>query len=187
MVQWLLEYGGAQIIDTDEEGGSVWTDNRQHTYYGLPAKPVGAYIGYYDGEYAPYGDIVELTAMLCVLVLHGGPPESLAQDMAPPLQQIVEDGARLRARLPAYLAQRRALLDAHCPPGCRRSGTWCTATRSPPPPTSSGPQGSGHSCNVLNARGLREASPLSAALRACVRSASDAHSIISHAAMVLQY
>jgi hypothetical protein len=26
-----------------------------------------------------------------------------------------KDGVRLRARLPAYLAQRRALLDAHCP------------------------------------------------------------------------
>jgi hypothetical protein len=39
----------------------------------------------------------------------------LTADIAPPLQQIVQDGARLRARLPAYLAQRRALLDAHCP------------------------------------------------------------------------
>jgi hypothetical protein len=43
------------------------------------------------------------------------PPESLAKYLAPPLQQIVQDGARLRARLPAYLTQRRALLDAHCP------------------------------------------------------------------------
>jgi hypothetical protein len=31
------------------------------------------------------------------------------------LQRIVQDGTRLRARLPAYLAQRRALVDAHCP------------------------------------------------------------------------
>jgi hypothetical protein len=28
---------------------------------------------------------------------------------------VVQEGARVRARLPAYLAQRRALLDAHCP------------------------------------------------------------------------
>jgi hypothetical protein len=28
---------------------------------------------------------------------------------------VVEEGARLRAALPAYLAQRRALLDVHCP------------------------------------------------------------------------
>jgi hypothetical protein len=26
----------------------------------------------------------------------------------------MEEGARLRARLPAYLARRRAILDAHC-------------------------------------------------------------------------
>jgi hypothetical protein len=69
-----------------------------------------------DGDYVPaYGDTVELTAMLRVMVLHGGPPGSLTAELAPPLQQIVQDGARLRAQLPVYLTQRRALLDAHCP------------------------------------------------------------------------
>jgi hypothetical protein len=74
-----------------------------------------------DGEYVPdevivpNGEIVTLTAMLRVMVLHGGPPASLTQVLAPPFQKIVQDGARLRARLPAYLTQRRALLDAHCP------------------------------------------------------------------------
>jgi hypothetical protein len=29
--------------------------------------------------------------------------------------RLVQEGARLRARLPAYLAQRRTLLDAHFP------------------------------------------------------------------------
>jgi hypothetical protein len=55
--------------------------------------------------------------MLRVMVLHGGPhdQESLIARLAPPFQQILQDGARLRARLPAYLAQRRTLLDAHCP------------------------------------------------------------------------
>jgi hypothetical protein len=82
----------------------------------LPAKLIGAYVEYDDGEDTLInGDFVALTAMLCVMVLYGGPPESLAQDLVPPFQQIVQDGARLRARLPAYLAQRRALLDAHCP------------------------------------------------------------------------
>jgi hypothetical protein len=28
---------------------------------------------------------------------------------------MVQEGARLRARLPAYLVRRQALLDAHCP------------------------------------------------------------------------
>jgi hypothetical protein len=83
-----------------------------------------------DGEYVPDvladphdldrswqdpDDIETITAVLRVMVLHGGPPESLTAELAPPLQQIVQDGARLRARLPAYLARRRALLDAHCP------------------------------------------------------------------------
>jgi hypothetical protein len=36
----------------------------------------------------------------------------------PPYPQwttLVQEGVRLRAQLPAYLAQRRALLDKHCP------------------------------------------------------------------------
>jgi hypothetical protein len=58
---------------------------------------------------------VAITAVLRVMVLHGGPPKSLTAELMPPLQQIVQDGARLRARLPTYLAERRTLLDAHCP------------------------------------------------------------------------
>jgi hypothetical protein len=134
MVQWLLEHGGAQFTDTNNEGNSVWTVRR---YHGLPALLRCAYTkgddGKYvtvDGEYVPADpvdphdpdgswrdpdDIRTITAVLRAMVLHGGPPESLAQDLAPPLRQIVHDGARLRARLPAYLTQRRALLDAHCP------------------------------------------------------------------------
>jgi hypothetical protein len=124
MVKWLLEYGSAKITDTDNAGTSVWTGSR---LYSLPSLLEDAYKKNDDGEYvfidAEYvptrgvvsdGDIGDLTAMLRVMVLHGGPPPSLTQDLAPPFQQIVQDGARLRARLPAYLAQRRALLDAHC-------------------------------------------------------------------------
>ena len=66
------------------------------------------------GEYVPTGDAAMATAMLRVMVLHDGPPESLTASWAPPLQRIVQDGARLWARLPAYLAQRWALLDTHC-------------------------------------------------------------------------
>jgi hypothetical protein len=119
MVQWLLEYGGAQITDTDYDGDSVWTYDGQDD---LPNLLRGGYTkgddGDYvsiSGEYVPNGDTVALTAMLRVMTLHGGPPESLATDLAPPFQRIVQDGARLCARLPAYLTQRRALLDTHCP------------------------------------------------------------------------
>jgi hypothetical protein len=116
IVQWLLEYGGAQITDADYEGTSVWTVGWQA---GLPnllkctyAKLDRNFVTV-DGDYIE--NTVALTAMLRVMVLHGGPPESLTADLAPPLQQIVQDGARLRARLPAYRTQRRAHLDAHCP------------------------------------------------------------------------
>jgi hypothetical protein len=124
MVQWLLEYGGAQLTDNDNEGTSVCNAPGIH---GLPhmlkttyKKSYNGEYVFINGEYVPDGrrlheDIVAVTAMLRVMLLHGGPPESLTKDLAPPFQQIVQDGARLRARLPAYLAQRRALLDAHCP------------------------------------------------------------------------
>jgi hypothetical protein len=119
VVQWLLEHECAQITDSNQEGDTVWTVDGQ---FGLPNLLKGAYTkgddGEYvfiDDEYVPARETVELTAMLRVMVLHGGPPESLTAELAPPFQRIVQDGARLRARLPAYLTQRRALLDAHCP------------------------------------------------------------------------
>jgi hypothetical protein len=106
VVQWLLELGGAQITDTNNERRSVWTARGPH---GLPNVLRGAY-GYVTNRRTAAS-----VSLLRVMVLHGGPPESLATDLAPPLKRIVQDGARLRARLPAYLARRRALLDAHCP------------------------------------------------------------------------
>jgi hypothetical protein len=101
IVTYLLEQGA------DVRAG--WRDG------GLPDMLKDAYTINGDGEYVPNRDTVKVTAMLRVLVLHGDPPESLTADLAEPLQWIVQDGARLRARLPAYLAQRRALLAAHCP------------------------------------------------------------------------
>jgi hypothetical protein len=55
-----------------------------------------------------------VTALLRVMVLHGAPPAELAARLSVEHAQIVEEGARLKAALPAYLAQRRILLDAHC-------------------------------------------------------------------------
>jgi hypothetical protein len=125
MVQWLLEYGGAQITDTDNEGASVWTvelnldkslgNSLQVMLISAYAKDDnGEYVSI-DGDYTQTEDTLEMTAMLRVMLLHGAPPESLTKELAPPFQRTVQDGGRLRARLPAYMAQRRALLDAHCP------------------------------------------------------------------------
>jgi hypothetical protein len=68
-----------------------------------------------DGEYIPTVNAANVTTMLRTIVLYGGPPESLTVYLAPSLRQIVQEGVRLRERLPAYLTQRRALVDAHCP------------------------------------------------------------------------
>jgi hypothetical protein len=116
VLQLLIEYGGAQITDTDNAGDSVWSGyHAGYEKYSLPAVLRCAYSKSADGEYVPVRNTAALLSMLRVMLLHGGPPASLTADLAPPLQRIVEDGVRLRARLPAYLAQRRALLEAHCP------------------------------------------------------------------------
>jgi hypothetical protein len=112
MIPWLLEHGGAQITDTDNEGHSLWTDDRLGC---LPDMLRGAYTKTYYGEYVPNRRTQELVSLMRVMVLHGSPPESLVVDLAPPLQRIVEEGARLQERLPAYLVQMLALLDAQCP------------------------------------------------------------------------
>jgi hypothetical protein len=114
VVTWLLEFGGAKITDTDKAGNSVWTGVYQRS---LKKMLKAAYrdrladelfVGWTAG-------IPEVTAMLRVIVLRSDPSELFAEVLAPQLQQIVQDGARLRARLPAYLTQRRALIDVHCP------------------------------------------------------------------------
>jgi hypothetical protein len=60
-------------------------------------------------------DAAEVTALLRVTVLKGDPPVDLVARLRPEHARVVEEGARLGAALPAYLARRRALLDAHCP------------------------------------------------------------------------
>jgi hypothetical protein len=117
VLQWLIEYGGAQITDTDNAGDSVWSGyHRGYEKYGLPAVLRAAYTKSDDGEYVSIdGEYVRasfdaaLLSMLRVMLLHGDLPDLLAKDLAPPLQRIVQEGARLRARLPAYLTQRQAL------------------------------------------------------------------------------
>jgi hypothetical protein len=117
VVQWLLEYGDARITDINSVGDSVWTEPhglRRMLQRAYTKNEDGEYVTI-DGEYVRNVDVVALAAMLRVMMLHGSPPESLVVDLAPPLQQIVRDGARLRSRLPAYLVQRRGLIDAYCP------------------------------------------------------------------------
>jgi hypothetical protein len=59
-------------------------------------------------------NVRDLTALLRVMVLKGAPPASFAALLRPEHARVVEEGARLMAALPTYLARRRALFDVHC-------------------------------------------------------------------------
>jgi hypothetical protein len=65
IVQWLLEYGGADITDTDNEGTSVWSvlglpDILKCTY---EKEDDGEYVTI-DGEYVPNGGNNEMETQL---------------------------------------------------------------------------------------------------------------------------
>jgi hypothetical protein len=60
-------------------------------------------------------DATAVTSLLRVMVLRAAPPTELTARLSPEHAQLVADGARLKVRLPAYLARRRALLGTHCP------------------------------------------------------------------------
>lgn len=96
---WLFEHGGADITDTTSDGFTMWDLFAQ-----VPAC-------YEDEEFDTVGD---LAAFLRFMVLQRAPPADFVM-LKPSLQHIVEEGARLRTRLPAYIAQRRALLAKHTP------------------------------------------------------------------------
>jgi hypothetical protein len=104
-VAWLVEHGGANIADADNKGRTVWDTLEEHFVEDEEDSD--------DDD--PWYNAVAVTALLRVMVLRSAPPAELTKRLAPEHAEVVHEGARLRARLPAYLAQRRALLDAHCP------------------------------------------------------------------------
>jgi hypothetical protein len=95
-----LEFGGASVSETDDDGCSFWTLVLRHLSSG-------------------YGVREELTAALALLrvaVLQGEPPQTeQSRDLPTQHAHVLQEGSRLRERLPAYLAQRRAFLKEHCP------------------------------------------------------------------------
>jgi ankyrin repeat protein len=98
VVAWLLEHRGADMADTHNSGATVW-DALQEILI----------------EEEDEDNAVAVTALLRVMVLRRAPLAELTAQLSPEHARVVQEGARLRVRLPAYLAQRRALLDAHCP------------------------------------------------------------------------
>lgn len=59
-------------------------------------------------------NLVTLAALLWVMVLHNAPPPTLIALLLCKPMRVVKEGARLEARLPAYVMRRWVLLDAHC-------------------------------------------------------------------------
>jgi hypothetical protein len=100
-MQYLLEHAGASMDDVNNNGNTVWdllTDHLQHVKAGRGRD-----------------QSVSLAALLRVLVLRGDPPPALVALLWPLPANVVQEGARLRAQLPAYYLRQRALLDVHCP------------------------------------------------------------------------
>jgi hypothetical protein len=98
---WLLVHGGADITDTNRNGRTVW-DLLQHSFN-------------HCADHDQWSDALEdqSIALLRVMVLRSAPPAALVVQMTLQHSRIVKQGARLRMGLPAYLAQRRALLSEH--------------------------------------------------------------------------
>jgi hypothetical protein len=104
VTQYLLEEAGANIQDVTNDGETLWDHLGEH---------LGDHLDDDDDEVEANSD--ELTALLRVMVLRGAPPPALVALLSPEPARVVQEGARLRARLPAYLAHRRAYLDSRCP------------------------------------------------------------------------
>jgi hypothetical protein len=106
-----LEHGGADIGDTPGDGRTIWDLLAEYLIEG-GRDPEDEE----KDDDDPYVyDATVMTSPLRVMLLRGAPLAELTACLSPEHAQVVEDGARLRAGLPAYIARRRALLDAHCP------------------------------------------------------------------------
>jgi hypothetical protein len=100
-MQYLVEEGGANMDDVNNQGETVWDLLTEP----LTAAAVGRVEAY----------PLALPGLLRVLVMRSAPSPTLVALLSPEPARVVQEGARLRARLPAYLVRRRALLDVHCP------------------------------------------------------------------------
>jgi hypothetical protein len=95
-VEFLLEYGGANVLEANDAGNTVWSLFR----------PL------FDLGVNPALRLEFMSPVLRVMVLQQAPPFDMS---SPEHAELVLKGARLRERLPAFLARRRALVDKHCP------------------------------------------------------------------------
>jgi hypothetical protein len=90
--QWLLEKGGANIHETNAAGQTVWKCLQLN----------GA-------------DANALALLLKVMVLLADALPDFVAQLSPAHADLATRGRQLRAQLPSYLEQQRALVVAHCP------------------------------------------------------------------------
>ena len=104
IMRWLLDAGGSNIADVNDDGDPTWSLLALRIRCGDTRDS--------DPEIAP---------LLRVMFARGAPPPGFADVLhTPDTLAVVRQGELLRARLPAYLARRLALLRAHAalpPPG----------------------------------------------------------------------
>jgi ankyrin repeat protein len=104
-IQYLLEHGGASLTETSNNAITIWDL--------LTVEMMVARIGP-RFMMPPHEDPEAMTALLRVILLRGVPPPEFLAFVLPAYKSVVNKGARLRARLPAFLTRRRALVDATC-------------------------------------------------------------------------
>jgi ankyrin repeat protein len=123
-IEYLLEHGGADITEARYNGDTVWDVLGQVRSQFLfindsDSDTDSDFFGSDSNSKRMRGMENEFTSeavksLLRVMVLRGAPPEELVAEMTPMNKKLVRRGARIRARLPTYLAERRALLAEHC-------------------------------------------------------------------------
>jgi hypothetical protein len=104
-MHYLLEKVGANMDDVNNAGDTAWDLLRVY----LQADAI------MFEEAEDDVDLAALLALLQFMVLRADPSPALVAHLSPEQVRVVHAGSRLRARFPAYLVRRRALLDAHCP------------------------------------------------------------------------
>jgi hypothetical protein len=91
--RWLVESGGADV---------------HNPYIWSILEPI---VNFHDNA----AKDAELVGFLHVLLLRSDPPYNFGNRSRPRWRKLLQEGKQLRLQLPAYLAQRRALLDTHSP------------------------------------------------------------------------
>jgi hypothetical protein len=136
IVSWLIREGGGSLNETDNHGNTPMTlaaregklatlqfiiehgggDTRRSDEMTIVWRHLEKHVIDSSVPRYPY-DVVAVTNFLRVMVLRLSSPDSFISvlNMSRWHQQIMEEGARLRAWLPAYRVQRRGLTDEHCP------------------------------------------------------------------------